>query len=69
MLFAYELGAYGSGYPMAEPDLKMVLKRGWEFAVAANLVFANAVRDVLRYKLVYVSLVKLSLLYFRVFWC
>ena len=52
---------------MVEPDLKMVLKRGWEFAVAANLVFANAVRDVLRYKLVYVSVVKLSLLYFRVF--
>ena len=49
---------------MVEPDLKMVLKRGYELA---NLVLANAVRDVFRYRLVYVSLGKLSLLYFREF--
>ena len=61
------LGAYGSGYPMVEPDLKIVLKRGWELAPAANLVLANAVRDALRYRLVYASRVKLSLLYFREF--
>ena len=52
---------------MVEPDLKIVLKRGWELAPAANLVLAKAVRDALRYRLVYVSRVKLSLLYFREF--